>query len=152
MDVATANAAAAAAAQSNVAVAPPPDVSMATGSGAGGESSMLLVDMAPPPPPPITRMENGRVIDRVDKPFVYGTAAFWLGNKAPTAEMSHKWTVFLRGLENEDLSYFVEKVSMKTRAHAVGFFVLPSCPQLRSDNARSRWKRRRSKGFAAASS
>jgi hypothetical protein len=150
MDVATANAAAAAASQSNVAVAPPPlagsDATMAIGSGAGGESSMLLVDMAPPPPPPITRMENGRVIDRVDKPFVYGTAAFWLGNKAPTAEMSHKWTVFLRGLENEDLSYFVEKVRKHARTCICSsnlrgwvlffFFLLPSCLQLRSDNAR----------------
>jgi len=69
--------------------------------------------MAPPPPPAVpVRVDaaSGRVLERVDKPFVYGSAAFWLG-KQPEGAMSHKWTVFLRGLENEDLSYFIEKVS-----------------------------------------
>jgi YEATS domain-containing protein 4 len=42
---------------------------------------------------------------------VYGSAAFSLGKVTEGA--SHKWTVYLRGIENEDLSYFIEKVSFK---------------------------------------
>jgi YEATS domain-containing protein 4 len=38
-------------------------------------------------------------------------SAFWQGKNIPDSQHSHKWTVYLRGLENEDLSYFIEKVS-----------------------------------------
>lgn len=72
---------------------------------------LILTPMIPQPIPAPSRIENGRVMERVDKPFVYGSAAFWQGKNVPESQHSHKWTVFLRGLENEDLSYFIEKVS-----------------------------------------
>jgi YEATS domain-containing protein 4 len=45
----------------------------------------------------------------VEKPFIYGNATFWLG-KAEKDEHSHKWTVFVRGVENEDLSTYIKEV------------------------------------------
>jgi YEATS domain-containing protein 4 len=48
----------------------------------------------------------------VTKPFVYGTAAWWQGKNAEQ-EHSHRWTVFVRGLENEDLSYYIKKVTFQ---------------------------------------
>jgi YEATS domain-containing protein 4 len=43
------------------------------------------------------------------KPIVYGSVAFWLGKKADDT-VSHKWCVYVRGLNNEDISYFVKEV------------------------------------------
>lgn len=43
------------------------------------------------------------------QPIVYGSIAWWLGRKADE-QNSHKWTVFLRGVDCEDLSYLLEKV------------------------------------------
>ena len=42
-------------------------------------------------------------------PICYGTCAYWLGKKADEYH-SHKWTVYLRGAEHEDLSHCIEKV------------------------------------------
>lgn len=42
-------------------------------------------------------------------PFVYGSVAFYLGNKADEYN-THKWTLFLRGPNNEDLSACIAKV------------------------------------------
>lgn len=42
-------------------------------------------------------------------PIVYGTIAFWLGRKA-TETQSHKWTVYVRGATNEDLSVVIKRV------------------------------------------
>ena len=42
-------------------------------------------------------------------PICYGTCAYWLGKKADEYH-SHKWTVYLRGPENEDLSHVISKV------------------------------------------
>ena len=42
-------------------------------------------------------------------PVCYGTCAYWLGKKADEYH-SHKWTVYLRGPENEDLSHVISKV------------------------------------------
>lgn len=42
-------------------------------------------------------------------PVVYGSIAFWLGRKADELH-THKWTLFVRGPRNEDLSYFISKV------------------------------------------
>jgi YEATS domain-containing protein 4 len=42
--------------------------------------------------------------------FVYGTTAKWLGPDADPNH-THQWTVFVRGLENEDLSYILSSVS-----------------------------------------
>lgn len=45
-------------------------------------------------------------------PFTYGNVAIQIGKqKVGTAnEHSHKWTMFLRGAANQDLSYAVSKV------------------------------------------
>ncbi|KAK9841150.1 hypothetical protein WJX74_000821 [Apatococcus lobatus] len=43
-------------------------------------------------------------------PIVTGTVAFFLGKKA-TGTASHKWTVYVRGLKNEDLSHVIKKVT-----------------------------------------
>jgi YEATS domain-containing protein 4 len=48
-------------------------------------------------------------IEIIVKKIVYGSVAFWLGKKADES-ISHKWCVYVRGLENEDISYFVKKV------------------------------------------
>ncbi|KAL2906721.1 Transcription initiation factor TFIID subunit 14b [Bienertia sinuspersici] len=45
----------------------------------------------------------------ISVPIVYGTIAFWLGRKA-TESQSHKWTVYVRGATNEDLSAVVKRV------------------------------------------
>ncbi|XP_031476223.1 transcription initiation factor TFIID subunit 14b [Nymphaea colorata] len=42
-------------------------------------------------------------------PIVYGTISFWLGKKASEFQ-SHKWTVYVRGANNEDLSVAVKRV------------------------------------------
>ncbi|XP_016439941.1 transcription initiation factor TFIID subunit 14b isoform X2 [Nicotiana tabacum] len=45
----------------------------------------------------------------VGVPIVYGNIAFWLGKKASEFH-SHKWTVYVRGATNEDLSVVVKRV------------------------------------------
>ncbi|KNA19851.1 hypothetical protein SOVF_057580 isoform B [Spinacia oleracea] len=45
----------------------------------------------------------------ISVPIVYGTIAFWLGRKA-TESQSHRWTVYVRGGTNEDLSVVVKRV------------------------------------------
>ncbi|KXG19241.1 hypothetical protein SORBI_3010G027600 [Sorghum bicolor] len=42
-------------------------------------------------------------------PIVYGTISFWLGKKASEYN-SHKWTVYVRSANNEDLSVIVKRV------------------------------------------
>lgn len=42
-------------------------------------------------------------------PFVYGSVAVFLGNKADDTN-THKWTLYLRGANNEDLSPCIAKV------------------------------------------
>mmetsp|Transcript_9532 Transcript_9532/g.24183 ORF Transcript_9532/g.24183 Transcript_9532/m.24183 type:complete len:213 (+) Transcript_9532:264-902(+) len=42
-------------------------------------------------------------------PVCLGTVAFWLGKKASEYN-SHKWTVYIRGAGNQDLSAWVSKV------------------------------------------
>lgn len=42
-------------------------------------------------------------------PFIYGSVAFYLGNKADDYN-THKWTLYLRGPSNEDLSVCIAKV------------------------------------------
>ncbi|CAA6655920.1 unnamed protein product [Spirodela intermedia] len=68
------------------------------------------------------RSKVARVPDDIDKkgqikrlkdveisiPIVYGTMSFWLGKKA-TEYNSHRWTVYIRGATNEDLSSVVKR-------------------------------------------
>ncbi|KAL4483829.1 hypothetical protein ABPG72_006204 [Tetrahymena utriculariae] len=45
------------------------------------------------------------------KPIVYGTISYSLGaNKKQTEKNTHRWCVYVRGPNNEDLSTFIEKV------------------------------------------
>ncbi|KAL0582967.1 hypothetical protein ABG067_007100 [Albugo candida] len=54
-----------------------------------------------------TRMKN--VI--VSKPIAYGSIASYLGRKSEETK-THRWTIYLRGIENEDLSYMISKVEI----------------------------------------
>lgn len=42
-------------------------------------------------------------------PIIYGSCAFWMGKKADEYS-THKWTLFVRGPNDEDLSTFVSKI------------------------------------------
>ncbi len=55
------------------------------------------------------KIEGSDSKDIVVKPFVYGSVAIWQG-KTSEEQKTHKWSVYLRGLDNEDLSYFIKKV------------------------------------------
>ncbi|KAL4193935.1 hypothetical protein AMTRI_Chr05g56690 [Amborella trichopoda] len=46
-------------------------------------------------------------------PIVYGTISFWLGKKANEYN-SHKWTVYIRGATNEDLSVAIKRVLLES--------------------------------------
>ena len=43
------------------------------------------------------------------KPFVYGSVAFFLGKKSHD-DISHKWCVYVRGLNNENISTYIKEV------------------------------------------
>ena len=45
-------------------------------------------------------------------PIIHGNVSFYLGKKAENKNeyQSHQWTLYLRGLNNEDLSICIEKV------------------------------------------
>lgn len=44
-------------------------------------------------------------------PIVYGSLAFSMGKKAETSSANtHKWICYVRGVNNEDLSYLIRKV------------------------------------------
>mmetsp|Transcript_25709 Transcript_25709/g.45768 ORF Transcript_25709/g.45768 Transcript_25709/m.45768 type:complete len:213 (-) Transcript_25709:333-971(-) len=67
---------------------------------------------APPPGVEIFSAPDGerRVKDQeLLLPVVSGTVAFWLGKKASEYN-SHKWTVYLRGAGNQDITPWVSKV------------------------------------------
>lgn len=44
----------------------------------------------------------------INFPIVYGSVSFWLGKKANEYH-SHKWTVYVRGATNEDLSVIIKR-------------------------------------------
>jgi YEATS domain-containing protein 4 len=43
------------------------------------------------------------------KPIIYGSVAFYLGRKGKE-DSSHKWCVYVRGVNNEDISTFIKEV------------------------------------------
>ena len=43
------------------------------------------------------------------KPFVYGSVAINLGKKSKE-EATHKWCVYVRGVNNENISNFIKSV------------------------------------------
>lgn len=52
---------------------------------------------------------QGEVIDR---PIVYGSIATPLPKKNED-QHTHKWTVYVRGINNEDISYFIKSVTFR---------------------------------------
>jgi len=46
------------------------------------------------------------------RPIVFGSIATQLNKKADD-QHTHKWKVFVRGANNEDVSYFIKKVVFK---------------------------------------
>ncbi len=55
---------------------------------------------------PLNKRVKGVVVER---PLIFGNLAWWQGKKADPAH-THKWTAFVRGPQNEDISYFVKKI------------------------------------------
>ncbi|KAJ0410452.1 hypothetical protein P43SY_002784 [Pythium insidiosum] len=51
----------------------------------------------------------------IAKPIVYGSIATYLGRKAEETK-THRWSIYLRGADNEDLSYIVSKVVITLHA------------------------------------
>eukprot|EP00995_Heteronema_vittatum_P001195 NODE_1168_length_1048_cov_242.856857_g804_i0.p1 GENE.NODE_1168_length_1048_cov_242.856857_g804_i0~~NODE_1168_length_1048_cov_242.856857_g804_i0.p1 ORF type:complete len:262 (-),score=74.04 NODE_1168_length_1048_cov_242.856857_g804_i0:89-874(-) len=49
----------------------------------------------------------------VCKRFVYGSVAVWRGARKGDDQRTHKWTAYVRGPNNEDISYFVQKVQFE---------------------------------------
>ncbi|RKP38633.1 yeats family-domain-containing protein, partial [Dimargaris cristalligena] len=50
----------------------------------------------------------------IARPIVYGNIAAPLGNeRASQPDHTHRWTMSLRGVNNEDISYYVKKVVFK---------------------------------------
>lgn len=59
-------------------------------------------------PPPLSGQPKRLKDVELGFPIVYGTISFWLGKKASEYN-SHKWTVYVRGATNEDLSVIVKR-------------------------------------------
>lgn len=58
---------------------------------------------------PEKKIPNRRLKDvEICVPISYGTISFWLGRKASESQ-SHKWTVYVRGATNEDLSVVIRR-------------------------------------------
>eukprot|EP01112_Ceratiomyxa_fruticulosa_P022396 TRINITY_DN8178_c0_g3_i2.p1 TRINITY_DN8178_c0_g3~~TRINITY_DN8178_c0_g3_i2.p1 ORF type:complete len:215 (+),score=48.39 TRINITY_DN8178_c0_g3_i2:294-938(+) len=45
----------------------------------------------------------------LERPVIIGTVSTWLGGRAEE-DKTHKWTAYVRGPRDEDLSYFIKKV------------------------------------------
>lgn len=52
--------------------------------------------------------EEARHSEEIVFPYVYGSLAFSMGKKGDS--YTHKWICYVRGVNNEDLSYLLEKV------------------------------------------
>lgn len=63
------------------------------------------------PPPRTTQSSRGGedFSDELYKPVVVGSYAQWLQEDSST-QRTHHWTLYLMGLDDEDLSYFIDKV------------------------------------------
>jgi transcription initiation factor IIF auxiliary subunit len=51
----------------------------------------------------------------ITKQIIYGSVALWLGKKADD-KATHKWSVYVRGVKNEDISYFIKEVDFTLHA------------------------------------
>jgi hypothetical protein len=45
------------------------------------------------------------------KPIIYGSIATYLGRKSEETK-THRWSIYVRGVNNEDLSYMISKVAI----------------------------------------
>ncbi|CAD6337822.1 unnamed protein product [Miscanthus lutarioriparius] len=76
-------------------------------------ASLILIVMTAAPVESgvlLNESRNKRLKDvEISFPIVYGTISFWLGKKASEYN-SHKWTVYVRSANNEDLSVIVKRV------------------------------------------
>ena len=72
---------------------------------------------APPPPPAATAVPETSVMTKttVCLPIVYGSIAFYLGKKADEFS-THRWTLYIRGPNHEDLSVVISKVIFQLHA------------------------------------
>lgn len=52
--------------------------------------------------------EEANHTEEIVFPYVYGSLAFSMGKKGDS--YTHKWICYVRGVNNEDLSYLIEKV------------------------------------------
>eukprot|EP01104_Vermistella_antarctica_P003081 TRINITY_DN13244_c0_g1_i1.p1 TRINITY_DN13244_c0_g1~~TRINITY_DN13244_c0_g1_i1.p1 ORF type:complete len:271 (-),score=71.57 TRINITY_DN13244_c0_g1_i1:31-843(-) len=59
-----------------------------------------------------TKVSKKRVDVTIDKPFLFGNVSWPLGKRAAAAAApnTHKWTVYVRGVNNESLAPFISKV------------------------------------------
>ncbi|OAY67082.1 Transcription initiation factor TFIID subunit 14b [Ananas comosus] len=112
---ATAAAAAAPSSSSKKSAGDPPE-SAGAGAGAGAGSVQKAQRSKPTRPSDdadkkllFSEEQTKRLKDvEISFPIVYGTISFWLGKKASEYN-SHKWTVYVRGATNEDLSVIVKR-------------------------------------------
>jgi YEATS domain-containing protein 4 len=51
----------------------------------------------------------------VSKPIIYGSIAAYLGRKSEETK-THRWSIYVRGADNEDLSYMLSKVVITLHA------------------------------------
>ena len=51
-------------------------------------------------------------VRQVSVPVIFGSVSFFLGKKG-TDYHSHKWTCYIRGADNEDLSHVISKVEFQ---------------------------------------
>ncbi len=49
----------------------------------------------------------------IDKPFVYGTAAFKIDSGSTPQGHSHRWTVYIRDINNDSMSTYIEQVTIQ---------------------------------------
>ncbi|CAM9704590.1 unnamed protein product, partial [Ectocarpus sp. 12 AP-2014] len=75
------------------------------GPSVGGAGAMASASK-PPADVPKTRKKGLSVAC----PIAYGSLAFLLERKKQSEFVTHKWTLFVRGPNGEDISYFVSKV------------------------------------------
>ncbi len=72
-------------------------------------------------------MESVPVPGGLSRTIAYGSIALWLGPKRPMHK-THRWTLFVRGPHNEDLSYMLRSVEFhlhESFPHAVRVVTQP---------------------------
>lgn len=81
-------------------------VAPATSTSAAAPSSTAVPSVPSTSTSPAVKRMTGKTVVR---PIVYGSIAFFLGKKS-TEDSTHDWSIYVRGLEDEDLSYMIRRV------------------------------------------